>query len=237
MISSSKPIEAENMHPIDCVIADFAGLLDWGVTKPNQMDSREKQYIATMKLRAQFRSVQAAVSNDEFLQHLHATLSGFFRLARRTNLKPIDQFKAELGAHAQSIASFEGRKLSTVPNATSACLWHLIHQLNIADCKRRLVSGTKTLHVLLPDLVVPVDGRYTGAFLFRYSTDFDEGDDEQETFKIAFATFQTIAKAVTPETYVGKHPMHTTPTKVIDNAVIGFVERARHNLGTLIPKN
>ena len=189
MISSSKPIEAENMYPIDCVIADFAGLLDWGVTKPNQLDSREKQYIATMKLRARFRNVQAAISNDEFLQHLHTTLRGFFRLARRTNLKPLDQFKAELSARAQSIASFEGRKLGTEPNATGTQLWHLINQLNIADCKRKLVSGTKTLHVLLPDLVVPVDGRYTAAFLFRYSTDFDEGDDEQETFKVSLCDF------------------------------------------------
>jgi len=227
--SVNKMIKAEEMCPVDCLIADFAALLDWGVSKPNEMDSRERQYIATMKLRARFSNVREAISNDEFLQNLHSTLTGFFRLARRTNLKPLDQFKLELGAHAQSIASFEGRKLSTEPNATGAQLWDLINQLKIADCKRKLVSGTKTLHLLLPDLVVPVDGRYTGAFLFRYGTDFDEGEDEQETFRIAFATFQTIAKAVAPETYVGKHPMHTTPTKVIDNGVMGFVERTRHN--------
>jgi hypothetical protein len=224
------------MYPVDCIIADFATFLGWGVSKPEQMDSRERQYVTTMKLRAGFNNVHEAVSNDEFLRNLYATLTGFFRLARRTKLKPLDQFKTELRTHVQSIASFEGRRLSTEPNATSGRLWDLINQLKIADSKRKLVSGTKTLHLLLPGLIVPVDGRYTGAFLFRYSTDFDDGDDEQETFKVAFAAFQAIAKVVAPEQYVGKHPMHTTPTKVVDNGVMGFVEWSRAQFQALIPE-
>ena len=223
------------MYPVDCLIAEFAALLDCGVSKPDDLNSEEKQYVATMKLRAQFSNVRDAISDDEFLRSLHTTLTGFFGLARRTKLKPVDQFKLELGAHTQSIAWFEGRKLSTEPNTTGAQLWDLIKKWKIADCKRKLVSGTKTLHLLLPDLVVPVDGRYTGAFLFRYATEFDDADDEQEIFRIAFEAFRTIAKAVGPEKYVGTHPMHTSTTKVIDNGVMGFVARTRKQFLDLIP--
>lgn len=218
------------MYPVDCLIADFGSCLALGVSKPDQLNSKDEQYLATIKLRRTFTTVVDAIAHDEFLQDLHTTLLGYFGLARRTKLLPLDSFRGELRKHERSIASFDGRKLATEPDTTCADLWKLIEQLTTAECKRRLVSGTKTLHLLLPDLVVPVDGRYTGAFLFRYGTDFDAGDAEQKTFRIAFAAFQTIAKAVAPETYVGTHPMHATATKVIDNGVMGFVERVRAHL-------
>jgi hypothetical protein len=218
------------MYPVDCLIAHFASCLDLGVSKPGQLDAKDKQYLATIRLRGKFATVRDAIANDEFLQSLHSTLLGYFGLARSTKILPLELFRRELRKHEQSIASFDGRNLAAEPNATCVELWKLIQQLTTAECKRRLVSGTKTLHLLLPDLVVPVDGKYTGAFLFRYVTDFDAGDPEQQTFRIAFAAFQTIAKAVDPKTYVGTHPMHTTPTKVIDNGVMGYVERVRMHL-------
>jgi hypothetical protein len=232
------------MSPLDCLIGDFANCLDYYIEK-EPLNSRSEQYIATVKLRKQFSSVTAAIADDEFLRNLHSTLEGFFRLAR-IGLLPLDQFKQELSRHQTSIASFEGEKLGTEPEATGAELSKLISQLNLTKKKEkkgkkatednpRLVSGTKTLHLLLPDLVVPIDREYTRAFLFRYTGDFDAGDAEQETFRTAFATFHTIAKAVAPETYVGKHPMHTTPTKVIDNGMMGFVELVRAQFQGLIP--
>jgi hypothetical protein len=99
----------------------------------------------------------------------------------------------------------------------------------------RLVSGTKALHLLLPDLVVPIDRQYTGAFLLRYSRDFEAGK-EQEAFRIAFAVFQEIARTIALQDFVGTHRFHATATKVVDNALIGFVERTRadfQNLGTM----
>jgi hypothetical protein len=83
--------------------------------------------------------------------------------------------------------------------------------------------------------MVPVDGRFTGAFLFRYATKFYDPKDEQEIFRIAFGTFQTIANAVGPGKYLGKHPMHMFTTKIIDNGVMGFVARTRKQFQDLIP--
>jgi hypothetical protein len=219
------------MYPVDCLIAHFASYLDLGVSRPDQLDTKDKQYLTTIKLRGKFPTVRDALANDDFLQNVHSTLLGYFGLARSTKILPLELFRRELRRHEQSIASFDGKNLAAGLSATCVEeLWKLIQQLTTVECKRRLVSGTKTLHLLLPDLVVPVDGKYTGAFLFRYGTDFDAGDPEQQTFRIAFAAFQTIAKAVDPKNYVGKHPMHTTPTKVIDNGVMGFVERVRMHL-------
>jgi hypothetical protein len=82
-------------------------------------------------------------------------------------------------------------------------------------------------YLLLPDLVVPIDRRYTGVFLYRYGEEFEPGTDERKTLLSALAVFSMIAKTAEPETYVGKFPVLATRTKVIHNGIIGFVEQAR----------
>lgn len=167
----------------------------------------------------------------------------------RIGLLPLEDFKQELSTHKNSIASLDGRTLGAEPSTTGAELCELIKKLNLTKRKERkkktaknplkdnprLVSGTKTLHLLLPDLMVPVDRQCWGAFLFRYyNSGYEVGADEQETLRIAFATSHTIAEKAAPEKYVHTDSRHTTPTKVIDNAVIGFVRRSRSQFQKLI---
>jgi hypothetical protein len=106
-------------------------------------------------------------------------------------------------------------------------VWSLICTLRTTAAKARVVSGSKALHLLLPDLVVPIDRRYTGAFLYRYGEEFEPGTEEQKTLLSALAVFRMIAKTAKPETYVAKFRVHATRTKVIDNGIVGFVEQAR----------
>jgi hypothetical protein len=222
------------MYPLDNLIADFPSCLQCYVeTEP--FTAEYQQYIATVELRKQLGTVEQAISDASFLSSLYATLVGFFGLVR-IGLLPLEEFKQALSTHKNSIASLGGRKLGAEPSVTGAELCELIMQLNLTKKKEKkspkdnpkLVSGTKTLHLLLPDLMAPVDRQYWGAFLFRYyNSGYEAGADELETFRIAFTTSHTIAEKVAPEKYVQTDSRHTTPTKVIDNAVIGFVRRSR----------
>src|SRR6266849_7535504 len=221
------------MSIVDFLIADFASCLDYFVKKTPFLDSRYNFYLATIEKRLAFSGVADAVNSDEFLADVHETLMGFFRLAR-AGLLPQDQFVAEIRKHALSIEGFAGKKLGTEPSGTGNELWGLISQMKLTANKKekkkkdkpRLVSGAKALQMLLPDLVVPIDRQYTGAFLFRYAQEFDSGEEEK-TFNAAYASFRKIASAVDPGAYVGTHRLHSTRTRVIDNGMIGFVERAR----------
>jgi hypothetical protein len=59
------------------------------------------------------------------------------------------------------------------------------------------VAGSKALHHLLPELVLPIDRTYTAPFLFRTEPrDFQERDPQAETFPIAFETAQKIASRI-----------------------------------------
>jgi hypothetical protein len=207
------------MSLVDFLIADFASCLEYFVKETPFLDSRYNFYLATMEKRSAFPGVADAINSDEFLTNVRQSLMGFFRLAR-AGLLPPDQFVAEIRRYALSIERFAGRKLGAEPNGTGNELWGLISQMKLTANKKekkkkdkpRLVSGAKALHMLLPDLVVPIDRQYTGAFLFRYAQEFDSGE-EGKTFNAAYTSFRKIALAVNPGAYVGTHRLHSTPRR------------------------
>jgi hypothetical protein len=219
------------MNPVECLTNHFAGYLDsYGQNTP--LDTGYKQYLATVALRKEFSTTSQAISSDEFVRSMHETLGGFFRLRmRRAKLLPLDLFILELRRHTAPIGSFDGTIVGTELTQIHGDLWSLISTLRITGTRARVVSGSKALHLLLPDLVVPIDHRYTGAFLYRYGEEFNPGTSEKRTLLFALAVFRRIAEIAKPETYVGRFPVHATRAKVIDNGIIAFVEQARKELG------
>ncbi len=81
------------------------------------------------------------------------------------------------------------------------------------------MAGTKALHHLLPELVVPMDRVYTRTFFRWYMPQFQS--DQRRVFEDAFGHFAAIARATDPERLVGPG-WRTSRTKILDNAVVGF---------------
>jgi len=103
--------------------------------------------------------------------------------------------------------------------------------LRITATGVRLVACTKALHHLLPNLVVPIDRQFTGAF-FGWNT-YDWQVKEERAFKRAFVVFHEIAHKTRPSQYVGAG-WNTSPSKVVDNAIVGYcrktlLDRASHD--------
>ena len=96
----------------------------------------------------------------------------------------------------------------------------LIKNLGIVENNSRIVPGTKTLHHLLPDLVVPVDRKFTQRFFRWGNPEFQYG--QEAAFDHSFRAFATIARKVNPKQYVGAG-WNSSQTKVIDNAIVGMV--------------
>ena len=151
----------------------------------------------------------------------------------------LDQFKRVLRQHKKQIRRLEQFKIETVTTDHWSDLWSVIKSLEITKHRPRLVSGTKVLHHILPSLVVPVDRMYMRMFLFAYGpNDFepepnDSGECERETFRVAFQCFSRVASAIKSKVadYRRRNEVHTSITKVIDNAIFGFVERTRISTG------
>jgi hypothetical protein len=66
-------------------------------------------------------------------------------------------------------------------------LWALIESLGIVENKAKTVVGTKALHYLLPDPVVPMDRAWTSKFFQFHRPESQEARSQRRIFTLAYA--------------------------------------------------
>jgi hypothetical protein len=108
--------------------------------------------------------------------------------------------------------------------ATTA--WDVIACIKVSTSRTQLVAGSKMLHHVLPDLIPPIDRRYT----FRFFTGQMTVPSDHAAFLDWFPQLAAIGKRC-------EHPIHnaiqrggfmaTGEAKVIDNAIMGYMQQQR----------
>lgn len=141
---------------------------------------------------------------------------------RAATLVPPTSFHPALRRCAKNLDPLESERLGAAgldATAVAGALWGVIERMEITETGTRLVACTKALRHLMPELVVPMDRQFTGAF-FGWNT-YAWQKHEERSFKIAFPVSAEIARRANPMKYVGGS-WNTSPNKVIDNASIGY---------------
>lgn len=103
-------------------------------------------------------------------------------------------------------------------------IWEVLASLQVSTSATRIVAGSKALHHVLPDLVPPIDRQYTFRF-FTGQKSVARGD--RQAFLEWYPYFCEIARARAAEieSIVARGGfMATGPAKVIDNAIMGFMQ-------------
>jgi len=169
--------------------------------------------------------LQEAIEDNSFLEYLYATLAswGLHRMGE-TNTKLVDfePFKSSIHANKDEILKLTDKKITQLSSNMTLTedLRALIENLKIGEGETKLIFNSKTLHHLLPNLIPPIDRQYT--LLFFYNS---TGPPHIENcFSEIYPKFVEIALSCTDNIFkrVGKG-FHTSDTKVIDNAIIGYV--------------
>lgn len=216
------------------LIARFADYVQSFGVAPAFNDEQLGAHLDTLALRSQLGSAAAAANSSEFAKALRRTLELWRMNTRAAKLVSLPAFEASLQRCAADVAFFENDHLEAETLEAAAAaekLWSLIDKLRITATGVRLVASTKALHHLLPNLVVPMDRQFTGAF-FGWNT-YDWQVKEKRLFKSAFVVFHEIARKTNPSQYVGAG-WNTGPAKVVDNAIVGYcretlLDRASHD--------
>lgn len=96
---------------------------------------------------------------------------------------------------------------------TKSDLVKIYSKLDLMNSGGRLVANSKTMHFILPDLVMPVDRQNTLKFFFGYTT-------ESETmFPNILECFYRVARKMNLRQFLDRG-WNLSITKVIDNAII-----------------
>ena len=179
------------------------------------------------KLRAHSSPVDA-LDDTQYLEYLYATLTawGLHRMGPGgAKLVGFDTFEKSIREQKGLIKSIERMSLLELPRKdleeTENRLWRILDLIRVSESRTKLVANSKTLHHILPDLMPPIDREYTLAFFYGNKT--ISGKDEQ-MFSEIYPRFHEIALECgdSIRAHVGQG-FHTSATKVIDNAIVGFV--------------
>ena len=179
-------------------------------------------HVATIERRRALGSAQAALDDHDFKWSLYQTLQAWQIGQRASRLKSFSAFENALSARASEIGELDRFTIDQADldvRAVGERLAELVQGLEIVENKARVVPGSKALHHVLPDLVVPIDRAYTQKF-FEWPTSRFQYAPEG-CFVEAFEAFVKIAQATNPKQYVGAG-WYTSRTKVIDNAIVGL---------------
>jgi hypothetical protein len=176
----------------------------------------------TIQLRVNAGSAKNAINDNDFTWSLYETLRYWGMDYQKARRAPYPKFKDELQSKVDLISAFDNMRIDN-PQLDilkiSGELWQIMDTLEINENDVKLVACSKALHHILPDLVVPIDRRYTGAFFRKFESGFQ--NTEEETFLFAMGNFARIANATNPVRYVGRG-WNTCRTKIIDNAIVGY---------------
>lgn len=119
-------------------------------------------------------------------------------------------------------------RITTLSEATvrdaAALAWEVVAHIKVSASQTQIVAGSKYLHHVLPDLIPPIDRRYT----FRFFTDRQRVRSDRAAFldwlpklaKIAAVCRDPIIEAIDRGGF-----MATSEAKVVDNAIMGFMQQ------------
>ena len=208
---------------MDLLIGAFPTFVEFYEKNPPFTKYGQFEYhLKTIKQLRAAGSAINAIQKDIFLKSLYETLKAWGIGVRGSKLAPFSKFKETILDFQQQIKELDGiviDKLGDNVSTISRQLWRLIEGLDIVYNKAKVVACTKTLHHILPELVVPIDRQYTQAFFSWNGPEFQY--EQIKCFREAFQYFVHIAKSVSPQKYVGDG-WNTSRTKIIDNAIVGL---------------
>lgn len=206
------------------LVDGFAGYVDVFDKQVPFTSAQLRLHQETIALRREAGSAKNAIRSSDFLRSLRATLEAWGLGVRGSKLAQEPEFVAALQATGSEIQALDGLLIDDpIPSVdVDNQLWRITESLGVVDNRAKVVADTKTLHHLLPDLVVPMDRMWTGMFFELHPPEWQDPDNQRRTFVRLHRTFSEIARRVDPQQYADGRGWRTSRTKILDNALIGF---------------
>jgi hypothetical protein len=189
-------------------------------------------HIKTLGVAACHSTPVEALGDDLFFDHLYATLAswGLHRMGPgNTKLGDLEELKASFRAQAEGIERLQQLRIERLSpdevHAVTQAAWKVMANLRVGVGETLLVANSKALHHLLPALIPPIDRNYTLEFFVGRRYIYSGRDADY--FELIYPLFHEIAvRCLSDIRECLAEPsggMNTSVTKVIDNAIVGFM--------------
>lgn len=189
-------------------------------------------HLRAVERRREHQTVNSLLDDRLFLEYVYAVLPawGMHRLGpQAAKVGNFTEITTALRQTAPVLQQLWPLRITALDEQDSrqvaADAWEVISRIKVSTSRTQIVAGSKFLHHVLPDLVPPIDRRYT----FMFFTHQQQVPSDRAAFLDWFPRLaevggrcrEPILNAVTRGGF-----MATGEAKVIDNAVMGFMQQS-----------
>ena len=167
------PWDVHTEQNVEALISGFSGYLAAFETKEVFEGPSLYFHLRALERRGSASSAAALLQDELFLEYVYAVLPswGMHRMGKQhAKVPPFEAFVGALQSCEPQIDQLWDLDITSLGDdeveATGLQLWKIIASLRSSTSNSRLVSGSKTLHHVLPRLLPPIDRQYT----FRFFT-------------------------------------------------------------------
>ena len=167
------------------------------------------------------------MKDDEFLELIYITLIAWNMDQRGAKLTSFIEFKESVLDSQHILKEMYNYRLDSLSDKDLDIVLYeiekLFNNLKVMKSKSKIVGVSKTLHFLLPNLIMPIDRRYTMNFFYGHNAYNQDSSKEFKTFKEIFIAFYTVSKKLNlTDEDIDNFNWNTSIPKLIDNALIGI---------------
>jgi len=173
-------------------------------------------YNRLYQLRNDCEGVKSFLEKEYHLEVLYATLVSWDMNSRGAKLKYFDDFKENILSCCETFQEFENKIENKNKSFESIepVLKKLYTSLHVMKTKSKLVSNSKLLHFLFPEMLIPMDRNNTLSYFYNNSS-----ESLNKYIEIIDFSFEIMNLFDSWETYLDSGWNKTIP-KLIDNAII-----------------
>ncbi len=187
-------------------------------------------YREIIHMHRKYNNLERLLDDDDLYQMIYDTLEKWNMNQQGAKLKSLDEMKESILANKPLLFELYKHRLESIGSPIDETgekviriLGLVFKGLSIMKTKRRMVGVSKAMHFLLPDLVLPIDGKYSMTYFYGYNKYADNPESEAMTFKEIFNGSNEIARILKlTDKDIDGIKWNTSIPKLIDNAIIGF---------------
>lgn len=174
-------------------------------------------YKRVLALNNKSESLSSFIKHDYNLEIIYATLVSWDMNSRRAKMKYFDDFKENILQITNKLEELWRRRLEEVDDFETmlGVISDIYDKLHVMNTGGKLVSNSKLLHFIFPDLLMPMDRSNTLVYFYKYTNE----SKKQYLDIIRWSYDMTRKTDIDWPKYLDDKWNATIP-KVLDNAII-----------------
>lgn len=174
-------------------------------------------------------NIESLIGDSEFIHKIYRTLELWNMNQRKARLTDEESFRKSVNKYKKELIELYKYKLhllqyEDIHRKVIKNLKKVFCNLHVMDSKRRIVGVSKAMHFLLPDLVMPIDSKYTLPGFYGDNVYSNIILVEFAIYKdILFRSLNIVKSLKLTEKDVDNKKWGTSIPKLIDNAIIGIL--------------